>query len=240
MRIHRVHGIAAYSFLLETDDALFVVDAGMTGQGRQMLRLISRLGRKPEELRLAVITHAHADHFGGLAEIQDVAEFDVAIHPEHAAVLDAGEVILSPPLNPISATYLAFARHYLPLTGMRGARNVTPLEDGARLDEWGLAGRILYTPGHSAGDISLLLDDGSAFVGDTVQGRRIPGIGQPEFPNMAVDMPAVVESWERLLGEGATTFYPAHGTVVTAEDLLPVLARYRERHPSGTASHGGV
>lgn len=41
-------------------------------------------------------------------------------------------------------------------------------------DRFGLPRRVLHTPGHSSGDLTVLLDDRSAFVGDPVRGRRIP------------------------------------------------------------------
>ena len=113
----------------------------------------------------------------------------------------------------------------LPRIGLRGVGSVIALDDGARLDEYGLPGSIVYTTGHSAGDISLLLDDGTAFVGDAVQGRRIPGVTPPELPNMALDVDEVLASWESLLDAGATTIYPAHGSVISADELRPVLDR---------------
>jgi hypothetical protein len=39
----------------------------------------------------------------------------------------------------------------------------------------------------------------------------------------------VLASWEVLLDAGATTIYPAHGSVISADDLRPVLARQLAR-----------
>jgi glyoxylase-like metal-dependent hydrolase (beta-lactamase superfamily II) len=226
MRIHRIQSIAAYSHLIETDEALFMVDAGMVGHGRAILRKIRDIGRDPSELRLAIVTHGHADHFGGLAEVLDeVSGFDIVAHPAHARVVATGSVLISPGLNPYSKVYEIFARNSLPHSGLRGVGSVVGLDDGTRLDEYGLAGRIVYTTGHSTGDISLLLDDGTAFVGDAVQGRRIPGVTRPELPNMALSVDDVLASWQVLLDAGATTIYPAHGSVISADDLRPVLRK---------------
>jgi hydroxyacylglutathione hydrolase len=229
MRIHRLQSIEAYAHLIEAPDALYLVDAGMTWHGRAILRAIERLGRQPDELRAVIVTHAHADHFGGLGALQDAAEFEVLAHPEHVGVLERGEIILSPALNPFSATYAALARAFLPHAGLPKVRRVIPVADGERLDRLGLPGHIVHTPGHSEGDISLVLDDGRAFVGDTVQGRRIPGITPPELPNMALHPELVLASWQRLIDEGARELYPAHGSVVTAEEIARVLERIRKR-----------
>ena len=226
MKIHRIQSVAAYSHLIETDEALFLVDAGMVGHGRAILRRIRDIGRDPGEIRLAIVTHGHADHFGGLPEILDEAPgFEIVAHPEHARVVATGNVLISPGLNPYSRIYELLARTSLPRIGLRGVGSVIALDDGARLDDYGLPGRIIYTTGHSAGDISLVLDDGTAFVGDAVQGRRIPGLTPPELPNMALDVDDVLASWKLLLDAGAETIYPAHGSVVSAGELRPVLDR---------------
>jgi glyoxylase-like metal-dependent hydrolase (beta-lactamase superfamily II) len=238
MKIHRIQSVAAYSHLIETDDALYLVDAGMVGHGRAILRRIRDIGRDPSEIRLAIITHGHADHFGGLPEIVDAAPgFEIVAHPEHARVVATGNVLISPGLNPYSKLYEFLARTSLPRIGLRGVGSVIALDDGARLDDYGLPGRIIYTTGHSAGDISLVLDDGTAFVGDAVQGRRIPGLTPPELPNMALDVDDVLSSWKLLLDSGAETIYPAHGSVVSADELRPVLNRKLSRREGRTAAN---
>ena len=229
MQIHRLHGISAYSHLIETDEALFLVDTGAPGHGGTILRAIREIGRRPDELRLAIVTHGHADHFGGIAELQAVADFPVAAHPAHAKTIGGGAILVSPGFGPVMRLYELFARVALPISNLQGARNVFSVADGERLDRFGLPGRILYTPGHSQGDISVILDDGSAFVGDTVQGRRIPGVTTPGLPGMGLDANAIVESWRKLMAAGITTIYPAHGGVLTVDELKPVVDRATAR-----------
>ena len=38
-------------------------------------------------------------------------------------------------------------------------------EEAFSLEEYGISGSIIYTPGHSTGSVSILLDTGEAFVG---------------------------------------------------------------------------
>ena len=69
------------------------------------------------------------------------------------------------------------------------------------LEQMGILGEILHTPGHSEDSVSLLLDDGSVFTGD------LP----PEA--YCWDNLVALESWRLLREKGATRVYPAHGPV---------------------------
>lgn len=215
----------AYSYLIETAEALFLVDGGMAGTGHNVLGRIAEIGRKPEELLFALVTHAHADHFGGLAEVQEASDCAIVCHPSHADTVRTGGSIVSPGLNVFAKIYERIAKFALPKLTLPKLQGVVTVEDGTRLNGFGLQGRILYTPGHSTGDLTLVLDDGSAFVGDLVQGPRIAKITPPEFSIMAVDEPAMFASWGVLLESGAKVLYPGHGTIVAIDKIVPVFRR---------------
>lgn len=229
MRIHRIPGVLAYSYLIETAEALFLVDGGMAGTGHRVLRRIKAIGRKPEQLLFAMITHAHADHFGGLATIQAASGCAIICHPEHEEAVRTGGHLVSPGLNFFARCYEWIAARALPKIRLPRLSRVFKAKDGASLHRYGLAGRILFTPGHSSGDLTLVLDDGSAFVGDLVQGPRIPKIFPPEFSIMAVDEPAMFASWRVLLESGAKMLYPGHGSIVHIDRIMPVFRRAAER-----------
>jgi hydroxyacylglutathione hydrolase len=224
MRIHRLRGLMASTHLIETDTALFLVDAGFFGHSTTILRAIRQLGRTPEELRLVLITHGHLDHFGGLAGLRDTVDFEAACHPDHVRAVEQGGLLVSPAIRPGWDQYVDLARHTMGWLPVRGTAPVTPLEDGADLSAWGLPGRAIHTPGHSSGCLSVLLDDGTAIVGDLVQGKRLPTL-RPELPSMAEDVASAYTSWHRLLSMGATRFFPAHAGAFTAEELLATLDR---------------
>ncbi len=225
VRIHRIHGLMSYSYVIEEGDALFLVDAGAVPHGRQVLRRIEQLGRKPDQIALAVVTHGHLDHFGGLVELQRHASFDVGCHPEHVEVLRQGEFLVSPGWSLYGKTYSAVASQVGPRLAIPRIERVTRLADGQRLDAWGLSATALHTPGHSVGCLSVLLDDGSCFVGDLVQGRRVPPVWPVARPNMAVDAAAALASWRKLLEAGAERIYPGHGSVISALELEARLRR---------------
>lgn len=83
-------------------------------------------------------------------------------------------------------------------------------DDELSLADYGVPGRIIYTPGHSMGSVSVLLETGDAFVGDLAM-NEFPLRLSPGLPIFAEDMQKVNESWRQLLDEGVKMVYPAHG-----------------------------
>lgn len=229
MHIHRIFGLMAYSYLIEDGHGLYLVDGGMPGTGGAILRRIREMGRRPEELLFALVTHAHVDHFGGLAAVQEASGCAIVCHPAHARALRTGGGLVSPGLNVFGKIYERIANASLPKIRLPRLRRVLTVEDGTPLHRFGLAARVLHTPGHSVGDLTLVLDDGSAFVGDLVQGRRLPRVLPPEFSIMAVDEPAMFASWKALLASGAKVLYPGHGNIVTIDEIVPVFRKREAR-----------
>jgi glyoxylase-like metal-dependent hydrolase (beta-lactamase superfamily II) len=93
----------------------------------------------------------------------------------------------------------------------------------------GINGKILYTPGHSRDSISVILSDGSAFVGDVAMNfLRLTRI---EYrPIYVEDINAVYESWRRLVEQGAksSSAGESHPHALTEPDVTV------SRHPALT------
>ena len=57
--------------------------------------------------------------------------------------------------------------------------------EGMSLYDYGIPGRVVYTPGHSSGSISVLLESGEAFVGDLAM-NKLPLRATPGLPIFAM------------------------------------------------------
>ena len=82
--------------------------------------------------------------------------------------------------------------------------------DELSLADYGIAGRIVYTPGHTAGSISVLLDSGEAIVGDMAM-NSLPMRLSPGLAVFADNLPQLIASWRMLLSRDVQTIYPSHG-----------------------------
>jgi glyoxylase-like metal-dependent hydrolase (beta-lactamase superfamily II) len=70
--------------------------------------------------------------------------------------------------------------------------------------------KIIYTPGHSLGSVSVLLNTGDAFVGDLAM-SAFPACLSPGLTIFADDFQKLKKSCQVLIDKGAKRIYPAHG-----------------------------
>ena len=98
-------------------------------------------------------------------------------------------------------------------------RNFDPVEpdivikDDYSLEEFGVDAKVIHTPGHTAGTISLITKEGVAFMGCCAQG--LPFRLSPSSPAIAQDIDQVYSSWQRLIDEGVTEAYISHARYET-------------------------
>jgi glyoxylase-like metal-dependent hydrolase (beta-lactamase superfamily II) len=148
-------GVNAY--LITAGDGLTLIDTGYTGSAERITSALGALGYALADIAQIVVTHAHADHAGGLAELQARTGAAVWMHPLDAALVRTGAAV-RPSTSPTPGVINGIIYR---LTIARTPRTITPatveheVEDGAVLPFAGGL-RVLHTPGHSAGQIALL------------------------------------------------------------------------------------
>ena len=157
-------------FLIEAGDGLVLVDAGLRHSPPRITEAIYSLGRLPQDVVAIVVTHAHRDHVGGLAEMMRRTGAEVWMHPADAALVRDGLYGRPFPRGP--------GRIFSLWPAPKGASIAVAHEvsDGEVLPFDGL--RALHTPGHTAGHLALLLprEGGVLFVGDAAANLRRPGL----------------------------------------------------------------
>jgi len=107
------------------------------------------------------------------------------------------------------------------------------------LQAFGVDGEVVYTPGHTAGSISVLLSSGEAIAGDLLMGGWLGGMfrsGQSGYPYYADDLGQIRASVKKLLDLGATMFFVGHGGPLEAERVRAWLERVRDASRSRMAT----
>lgn len=192
-------------------DGIIAVDAGQPKKGKVFARALESAAIDPHHVKLVVLTHGHWDHIGSAREIRLLTGAKLAMHRAEVHWLENSLTPLSPGITPWGRVLSALHKVFMPIVKVPGTKADLVLGDESlSLVDFGIPGRVVYTPGHSSGSVTVLLDTGEAFVGDLAM-NKFPLRLSPGLPIFADDPPAVISSWRMLIELGATTVYPAHG-----------------------------
>jgi glyoxylase-like metal-dependent hydrolase (beta-lactamase superfamily II) len=196
-----------------------LVDPGGLGWSKSAPSKVLDLLGTPPKLDLMVVTHGHIDHFGSSLLLREATGASLAVHRLDADWLKEGKLVWPKGASKWGKT----VRYVLgPIAGFIRVPKVEPDlildNEGLDLTSYGVEGRIVHTPGHSPGSISVVLPSGDAFVGDLAMNGP-PLCLQPSFGIFADRPDLVSASWRRLLELGMVTVYPAHGRPFRAAAL---------------------
>jgi len=211
-QIYRIRMGVSNPWLIKGEKVV-MVDAGMPDKFRSFKRQLSRLSIAPEDISLIVLTHCHFDHSGLANEIRELTGAKIAVHESDRALLEEGKFIIPEGTTP----WGRFARKaFFPLMKKLG-KTMKPVKADIVLDnnpfpleEYGIAGKIIPTPGHTLGSVSVILGNGDAFVGCMAQ-NRLPFTLHPQLPIFADHQELFRDSWAYLTSQGARQIYPGHG-----------------------------
>ncbi len=221
-RIARVLGGRSNVFLLSHGDRSILVDTGRRKDRADLLERLQGLG--VTLLDALVLTHTHFDHAENAAFLQEKYGAGVLVHESEAGFLRDG---LSPlPAGTLLSTKLLAALFVGRIESGLAYEPCCPdvlVEEGLDLTDFGPNARLIHTPGHSRGSISLIVDDEIGLVGDAMFGVFPCTI----FPPFADDVLRLVSSWGRLLETGCRLFLPGHGSADNRRLVEKAFARRR-------------
>ena len=136
-----------------------LVDSGIASAKEKILDYLKETGRDPQEINLLVQTHSHADHIGLSSAIKKISGCKVAAHSaEKNWIEDIEEQYRQRP----TPTFRSYVQDSTKIDWV--------VKDGDLL-EWGNGEnlKVIHTPGHSPGSISLVYPtDGALFSGDAI------------------------------------------------------------------------
>jgi len=188
-----------------------LVDGGMPGEFDKFSKGLKKIGINPKEIKAIVITHCHWDHIGCTKEIKDMTGAKVVVQKYEKNILVKGELAMPPGVTRWGKIFGAFLNSWSKRFSIKPSEvDIVIGEEDYSLEEFGIKGNIVFTPGHSPGSISVVLDSGNAFVGDMAMNGLPLTIG-PNLPIFAEDMPALKNSWKKLIDKEVKKIYPAHG-----------------------------
>ena len=205
-------------FILQGDGAV-LVDCGVPNQREAFLRHLQAHGISPKDIRLIVLTHGHYDHTGSAAAIKSLTGAPIALHRADADAVQKGETLTIQGVTGWGRVVAGLSRLGSFAPAIPPLPIDTVLEDESiSLEPYGIPGRVIHTPGHTQGSVSILLEGGHALVGDLAIAMP-PLRFSPGLSILGSDIETVKASARKLLDLGACVIYPSHGAPFSAEVL---------------------
>jgi len=184
--------IMANCFILGCEETL---EAAVIDPGDEADRILLALAESNLTTKLIINTHGHFDHVGANKRLNEVTGAPILIHP-----LDR------PMLSQLADSAAAW--------GMAADNSPAPdreLQDGDEVTFGRITLKVLHTPGHTPGGISLYTDS-EVFVGDTLFAGSI---GRTDFPGGSFEI--LKESIQQKLFKLSDDLkvYPGHNQATT-------------------------
>lgn len=216
--VYQILGGRCNVYLVCRGDSSILIDT-IWKDSRPWLRVaLKNLGfDNRRSLTALFLTHAHFDHAGNAAWVQQQYHPKVIIQQADASFLRAG---LSAPIDSshrllhlIIAQLLAMKSQ--PIGRYSAANPDIVFENRLDLTQLGIDAYLQHTPGHTDGSASLVVGNEIAIVGDTMHGV-FPGNA---FPPFLTDRQKLLASWKVLLETNCEVFLPSHGKAISRELL---------------------
>ncbi len=202
---------------LQGGSGTVLVDLSEKGDLPEIERGLAIEGIALDAVTLVVLTHGHLDHLGPAAALQAEIAAPIALGAADVEFAEAG--FSEPPESQIwegEALRPLLDKSFPPFT--------PDLVLGTELDltPFGVPGRVVATPGHTKGSVSVVLQSGDVFVGDLIRGTDEAGSehqGRATTHFYSADPAGDVRALEQLLVDGGAAFFPGHGPWFDADSL---------------------
>jgi hydroxyacylglutathione hydrolase len=207
-----VPSMAVNAFIVRGERPI-IIDTGIPGYDEKILRAMDQKGIKPADISLILITHGHHDHYGSAFALKQKTGAPVAIHKDDSEALKTG---VNPKLMPLGTKgkIMVGLSGMMKMTG-KGMEPDILIEGEMDLSKYGIAGKVVPTPGHTRGSVSVLLDGGCALIGDLIFGgfirKKAPG-----FPPLGYNRQEIYRSVQKVLDFNPKIIYAGHGGPFTS------------------------
>ena len=227
---------------LFTGRPVTIVDTGTLKSVPVLTRELAGLGMTFADIEQIVLTHGHIDHYGGAASIVRGAgrPVEVLAHEEDMNLIEYG---IEVPKRRFAQYYRLMGVPYVHQVSLLAVRwifksmaercDVTRyVGEGELLDLGGYEARVIATPGHTRGSISLYLEEERiVFPGDHILGHITPNafvMLEADFSlPRRMSQVEFYESLAKIERLGPRMAYPAHGEPI--KDVPGVIAMFREQ-----------
>ncbi len=195
MKVKRLLGYGMESNVyLILDEKVVMIDTGTGFEHEELMEEVKEIV-SPDKIDYVIITHEHFDHCGGVKKIKEETMAEIMMHEIAAEIVESG--------NSIYASFFGASQEKCSVDVKFRGGEILNVGEGKL--------KIIYTPGHSPGSISIYEERSrTLFSGDTVFSGGY--VGRTDF--YGGDINALGKSILKLAELNVETLCPGHGEMV--------------------------
>ena len=155
--------INTYAFIND-DGSVTLVDCGLKKAPAKIVDGLASIGKHPKDVENIILTHAHDDHIGGAAKMIELSNPKfISMHEEDSSYPEKGT---TPKVDTRTVSGKLMSR--MPASKYTPFKVNKELKGGELIDTAGGL-KVIHTPGHTEGHISLLhLESKTLITGDSI------------------------------------------------------------------------
>ena len=202
------------SYIIKGENKLILVDTGLPGNAQKIIKKIEEIGFKTGDVSLIILTHVHLDHMGSLKELKDIIRAKVAVHKNEADYLIEGKTAETVPITGFGKFMMRMIKNRSQKI-IEGVKPDILIEDEMDLNEFGVKGKVIFTPGHTDGSVSVFLNSGICLCGDTIH----TSFGKLTYGMFCSDINKLKESIAKIKNSNAKEVYLSHGGIINIDKI---------------------
>lgn len=195
---------AIHPTLLWDEEDAILIDTGMPGDWTRIQHSMQEAGVPLDRLHAVLLTHQDLDHIGSLPDVVSAknGQLEVIAHHEDAPYIEGKYPLIKTSREAMAKLLpLLPEEHHLQVLAMcdmHPSANVTRLiADNDVLPYCGGI-RIIHTPGHTAGHVSVYLERSRILIAADAM-ICIDGMLQGPVPHATLDMDSAIDSLGKLI-----------------------------------------
>ena len=150
------------AYIIDTGAGLILLDTGIAESAYMLVDSIYKLGHKPTDIKMILISHAHLDHFGGAAIMHALTGAPIYMSKEDDEFMQKDPEETELPHDIWHVQHIKVDRHY---------------DDNVAITLGDISIRTLLTPGHTLGCTSFFWDEKNPVTGETYTVAMHGGVG---------------------------------------------------------------
>jgi hydroxyacylglutathione hydrolase len=214
-------------YLIDGGSEFVLLDIGLDDTLDEVIDLIRRLDYPLSRCKMLIATHADADHVQALASARERLKTKTAAHARAAVALETGNVV---------ETYASISAQNFHMA-MPKCKIDIRLKDGDIIKVGKLKLQVMYTPGHTPGQLSFKLNN-LLFSGDNIYKDACVGVIDAHHGS---SIPDFIQSLNRILTDDSEYLLPSHGPAFKKDpailkEAIARLEKYQYMADFGTCA----